>query len=379
MRLRLFHGILLVACIALFSVAALYASTLFVATPVNDLATGTYLSFEGGLYENGTDTVPVDHDADGQLFTSETIPLDVNGNPSASGKVVLASMGMSNALIEFGTFETQAKKSTAVNKTSLVLWNSSQSNQVACYWFPAYGSPACSPSTENEYDRIESGLTKAKLSNMQVQVVWVDNANGRTHSQNRGCQPQGTLCSSLCDPTLPGCVNSVNTTNALNEEEEFGEALRAWKTRFPNLKMAFFSSRVFGGYAAGGVDDVDPEPFAYETAFAIQWLIEAQIHQNRTGVIDPVAGDLSYPAAPWIAWGPYFWADGPNPRSDGLVWCFGQTSPPCNGEFDFSSAGLHLNTTGAAKTADLMMNFFSTSPYTAPWFNATPAAATAER
>jgi hypothetical protein len=378
MRLRLLNGILLAASIALLS-AALYASTLFLATPINDLGTGTYLSFQGGFYLNGSNVVPSDHDADGELFTSETIPLDVNGNPSASGKVVLASMGMSNALIEYSTFETVVKKSKVVNKQTLVLWNAAASGQVACYWFPAYGSPACSPNTQNEYDRIDGGLAKANLSNMQVQALWIDNANGRVHPQNRGCQPQGTLCSSLCNPTLPGCVNSVNTTNALNEEEEYGEALRAWKTRFPNLKMAFFSGRVFGGYAAGGVDDVDPEPFAYETGFAIKWLIQAQINQIETGVIDPIAGDLSYPAAPWIVWGPYLWADGPNPRSDGLVWCFGQTGAPCNGEFDFNSFGLHLNTTGATKAANLMLNFFTTSPYTTPWFNASKPALEEDR
>jgi len=364
------HIVILSLCVVGLAARAQMSSGLFIAKPINDLGTGTYLSFEGGLYENGTNVVPADHDADGLMFTSLIQPLDVNGNPSSTGKIVITSMGMSNAHIEFGSLGAIANHSKLVNRANVAVWNGAASNQVACYWFPATGSPACSPTTQNEYDRINAGLTNARLSNLQVQAIWVDNANGRTHPQNRGCQPQGTLCNSLCDPTIDGCVNSVNTTNALNEEQEFAEALRAAKTRFPNLQEAFFSARVFGGYAPGGETDVDPEPFAYETAFAVQSLIEAQINQIRTGVVDPVAGDLSYGSAPWIAWGPYFWADGPIPRSDGLVWCDGQIGAPCNGELDFSPAGLHLNNTGATKSANLLLNFFTTSTYTAPWFNA---------
>jgi hypothetical protein len=368
MRIRLSHLVLLIGAFTL-PIAVTMSAQLFTATPLNDLGKGTYESFQGGLYENGSNQVPAAHNADGLTFMSQVQPLDASGNPSSNGKVILSSLGMSNAQIEFSSFEAIANDSDAVNHTTLLLWSGAASGQDACYWFPAFGAPACSPTTENEYDRISDGLTDTGFSNLQVQAIWIDNANGRVHSENRGCQPQGTLCIALCDPQIKGCVNSDQKTNPLNEEEEFGETLRAAKTRFPDLKLAFFSSRVFGGYALSASDDADPEPFAYQTGFGIKWLIQAQINQISTGVVDPVAGDLSYGSAPWVAWGPYFWADGPIPRSDGLVWCNGQAGPPCNGEIDFSPPGLHLNTTGGNKAGNLLLDFFTTSPYTTPWFN----------
>lgn len=370
MRFRI-STVILLALILGFACIAVYSSQAFIATPISDLGKRTYLGFEGGLYELGANTVPLDHSTSGRKLTGEIVPLDASGNSDKSnGRVILLSIGMSNAMIEFLGLENLAAASTSVNQTTLGLWNGAESDQDACYWFPAYGSPVCNPKIQNEYDRISQGLSAAGFSNLQVQALWVDNANGRVHSENRGCQPQGTLCVSLCDPSTPGCVNSETKTNALNEEEEFGETLRAAKTRFPNLKLAFFSGRVYGGYAPNPVADADPEPFAYETGFAIKWLIQAQVNQIRTGVIDPVAGDLSFPVAPWVAWGPYFWADGGIRRSDGLAWCFGQTSSPCNGEFDFNSGGLHLNAAGSQKAGSLLLNYFATSPYTLRWFNA---------
>jgi len=144
--------------------------------------------------------------------------------------------------------------------------------------------------------------------------------------------------------------------------------MRAAKQRFPNLKMVFFSSRVYGGYAQS--TDADPEPFAYQTGYGIKATIQAQINQLRTGIVDPVAGSLDYSVSPWIGWGPYFWADGDIPRSDGLVWCDGQAGSPCNGELDFGPDGLHLSTAGGQKAANLLLNWFLASPYTKPWFAA---------
>jgi uncharacterized protein YjdB len=339
--------------------------------PLMDMTpSDNYLNFSGGLYENSSDTVPSDHDADGKSFAAQIQPLDTNGNPSASGMIVFVSFGMSNAQIEFNSFVTITQGNSQVNHSTLHISNGASSEQDACYWFPAEGAPSCNSQFENEYDRISGDLSSSGLSANQVQVAWIDNANGRVHPENRGCVPFGTLCNPLCDPTTTGCVNNENTTNAFNEEEEFGETLRAAKTRFPNLKLIFFSSRVYGGYANS--DAADPEPFAYETGYGIKWLIQAQINQVATGAVDPVAGDLSYANAPWIAWSAYFWADGDTPRSDGLVWCNGQTGPPCNGEQDFGSDGLHLTATGGDKAANLLLNYLLTSPYTKSWFAASP-------
>jgi hypothetical protein len=118
----------------------------------------------------------------------------------------------------------------------------------------------------------------------------------------------------------------------------------------------FLTSRIYAGYASV---PLNPEPYAYEYGFAVQWAIQAQISQIRTGTIDPVADNLDYKknVAPWMAWGPYLWADGSIPRSDGLTW----------DRSEFMPDGTHPNAKGREKVAHLLIDFFLNSPYTA-WF-----------
>src|SRR5688500_6298694 len=68
--------------------------------PITDLG-GCYLSYGGGLYPNGLNTLPDPHLAAGLSAASSIMPLDVNGQPSANGKYVMLAIGMSNTTQEF--------------------------------------------------------------------------------------------------------------------------------------------------------------------------------------------------------------------------------------------------------------------------------------
>ncbi len=75
-------------------------------------------------------------------------------------------------------------------------------------------------------------------------------------------------------------------------------------------------------------------------------------------IVDARAGDLNYnTVVPWIGWGPYLWADGVNPRSDGISWPRTDYEDP-----------VHLGPEGVEKAADLLLNFFKTAPQARCWF-----------
>jgi hypothetical protein len=341
-------------------------------------ASQTYLGFAGGLYENNSDSVPSDHDVAGQAIAATIQPLNASGSPSANGKIVFTSIGMSNAADEFGEFVIDAAANTAINHTTLVIANGAKGGITACYWTAAEGSPACSANEENQFDRVrDTVLTPLGVTEQQVQAVWIKEANGGPGVE--GCGSNGASpCNSLCNPSTPGCSNTTTTTEAYRYEMQLGEILRAAKQRWPNLKVAFLTSRIYAGYAT---IDLNPEPYAYEYGYSVKWLIEAQINQVRTGAVDPTAGSLSYSdnTAPWVVWGPYIWANGPNPRSDGLIWCNGQTAAPCSGEVDYRKDGTHPDGEGQSKVAegkagqDPTQNLtyvFLNSPYSKAWFAA---------
>lgn len=327
-----------------------------IALPLMDMGTATYKSLPGGLYENASDQIPADHQSDGLAVVSNVQPRGTSGTPSSTGKIVFASIGESNPSNEFAAFRKSALSNSSVNNAFLTFANGATAGATACTWIVANGSPPCLPGGTNEYDRIrDKVLTPLGVSEAQVQVVWIEAANR---------QPGLTGFLALCDPTIAGCSNSLQT-EALRYEQQLGQILQAAKTRWVNLSLAFLSTRIYGGYAA---TLVSPEPYAYEYGFSTKWAIQAQINQIRTGVVDPIAGNLSYTVVPWIAWGPYLWANGANPRADGITWCNGQTGLPCNGEVDFLSDGEHESTAGLTKTTNLLMNFFLSSSVTTPWF-----------
>jgi len=110
---------------------------------------------------------------------------------------------------------------------------------------------------------------------------------------------------------------------------------------FPNLKRIYMSSRIYAGYADS---PNHAEPLTgYDNGFSV-----------KATVADSIAGTT----AVWTAWGPYLWADGLNPRSDGLIW-------ECA---DFQVDGVHPSNQGKDKVSDMIYDFFSGDATTCAWF-----------
>ncbi len=300
--------------------------------PLNDLAGHTYLGFQGGLYPDGANDPPADHAARGRLAAAQVLPLGPDGQPSAAGRIVLLSVGMSNTTMEFcngafprcarESFSGQATMDSSVNHTTLAIVDGARGGQAAASW-TSPGLP--------QYDSVKARLASVGLTEAQVEVAWVKQAD---------IQPKASLPSSAAD--------------AYVLERALGDIVRSLRVRYPNLRLVFLSSRIYGGYASTALN---PEPYAYEGAFAVKWLVESQIRQAGAAA-DTLAGSLAYGAVPWLAWGPYLWANGLRPRSDGLTW----------GPQEFAADGTHPNGAADLKVGRRLLDFFKSSEFTRCWF-----------
>src|SRR5262245_38579832 len=286
----------LIAAAATLAGAVDLGATWFLREPITEMA-GPYKGFAGRLYPR-SNQMPADHAAAGAAHAAAIVPRNLSGVPDAAGRYVLVSIGMSNTTQEFCsqssglpcdpfTFMGQAAADAAVNKTTLAIVNGALSGRTADFW----DSP-----TDPDYDRVrDTVLAPQGLSEAQVQIAWVKVANA--------------------GPTVALPAAQADAYRLLTQT---GNIARALKVRYPNLQQVYLSSRIYAGYASSALN---PEPYAYESAFAVKWAVGAQIRQMRTGEVDARAGNLDYDSvAPWMAWGPYLWARGMEPRADGLFW-----------------------------------------------------------
>ncbi len=301
--------------------------------PLTELGTGTYLGFEGGLYPDGRNEPPSDHAAAGAARVAAIEPLDTAGRPDPAGRIVLLSVGMSSTSQVFCSgpvtdcatfsFVGQAAADPDVDHATVAIVDGAMRGRDADKW----DSPGIYDLVRNE--RLGPlGLTEA-----QVQVVWILQAN-----------------------RVPTVSLPSQAADAFELEANLGTIVRTLADHYPNLRLVFVSSRIYGGWATSAAN---PEPYAYESGFAVKWLIEAQIVQTRTGRVDAESGDLGLGTTPWLGWGPYTWAAGETPRADGLTWT----------RDDFAKGdGTHVSPSGREKVGRLLLDFFETSPFAACWF-----------
>lgn len=290
--------------------------------PITDLGTGTYQGSEGGLYLNGSNQMPASHDSDGLSFANGIQPLDANGNVDPiNGKEVLVGVGMSAAHTDWDGFISAAQADPTLNP-QLVFVNLAMNGVL--------GSRYANPNDSVWASDLNYLLPQSGVTANQVVAAWVSESDA------------------IVSGTFPSDMYQLT-----GQLEGLAQNLHKY---FPNLKLAYFSSRYYTGYSNGIQHPANDEPYAYESGYAVKNTIVNQINGVPALNYNPANGPVM---APWIAWGPYYWANGLLARSDGLVFT-------CQ---DAKADGNHPSIPiGKQKDALQILNFFKTADTTTPWF-----------
>lgn len=306
-------------CISLISssFASNCAQTSIGFTPLIDM-TGQYEGQDGKLYP-GSNSIPPSHLSDAMTIANNISPLDSAGNPSASGKIVWFSIGMSNTngksnnlLPKTVADPTKAPEVHFVNGANGGIPVEDMVDPLASYWI----------------NTVPGKLSNGGVTAEQVQIIWLL----QTH---RG--PSGPFFSWATDL-----------------KDDLGHVSRNALTYFPNLKIIYISPRSYAGYADG---TLNPEPYAYQSGFSVKWLIEDQISGDSTLNYNPANGPVH---TALLLWGSYIWADGTTPNSEGLSYV-------CS---DYDGEGTHPSSQGYDKIGDKLLDFYQTDQ-TCVWYRGT--------
>ena len=288
---------------------------------ITDLGTGTYQGYEAGLYPNGSNVRPAAQDSYGVGLANAIVPLNGSGQSDPTGKYVFMAVGESTLQNEFNSLLPIANADPAKN-LNLVIVNGAQGG----------ATPNNLTTTSSVYWNmvINNYLPQNGVTQNQVVAIFMEDTDG------------------IATGTFP--------TDISNLQSEYETVMNTMLTLFPNLKMVYFSSRVYGGFSNGVGTPDNPEPYSYEVGYAVKWAIGDQLNGNANLNYNPSLGPV---VAPWMSWGTYYWSNGMLGRKDGLVW-------DCE---DFSPDGTHPSIFyGQPKVATRILQFLKTDDTTTPWY-----------
>lgn len=291
--------------------------------PLDDLGTDEYQGFAGGFYPNGTNERPSAHEQAGLALAEQVQPLNPDGDLNPGGKVVLLSIGMSNTSQSSQGFQAALADYDGKNP-QLVFVNGAQGGMTAA----AIQDPDDNGRGTQYWTEVDHRLEQGGVTRQQVQVVWIKQADAGPRNG------------------FPAYAQQLKS--------ELAKIVQVITDRFPNARLCYLSSRTYGGYATTGLN---PEPYAYESGFAVKWLIEDQLGSNPSLNYDSTSGDVK---SPWLSWGPYLWANGTSKhKADGLSY----------DKTDFAADGTHHSPAGSRKVGEVMLDFFRHDTTTQGWFN----------
>ena len=296
--------------------------------PLTDLGTETYKGEDGGLYGGGSNEPPPGHRAAVLRELQQIRPLDAEGRPAADGKIVLHLGG--DVEHHDGVPDLQEEgRCRPAQVASVVIVDTAQGARVASVWAnDAEGNRG--PDPWPVVDRAAEGCPRQS----QAGAGGLDQAC---------CRINPTPF-----PRFPAC-RTPSTLPTTRSSRSSGSASGSRTCGSPTS-----ASRIYAGYAT---TPLNPEPYAYEGAFAARWVIQSQAAGDPLLNFDPARGTVLAPA---VLWGPYLWTDGVKPRkSDNLVWLKEDVS---------SKDGTHPSDSGREKVANLLLDFVQKNPLASSWY-----------
>jgi len=252
------------------------------------------------------------------------LPRNGSGAPSDDGLIVFVAIGMSNAGTYFRAFRDRIHALPDRNPRVVLVDATLEGPDIT----------AMASDGSSYWRFVPHRVESEGYSLAQVQAVWF---------------MQAVLASNIRDE---GALDHIASLEGM-----FLSALRSMKGLFPQLRQVCSAAREFGGF--GGPGAGNPEPYAWYTGWAWKRLIERQISGEHA-----LACTGESEGMPWLGWSGYFWANGMQPRQDGLTWLFPE---------DFEADGVHPSPRGAEKAARILLDFYRNDPVNAWLWNRSPA------
>jgi len=284
--------------------------------PINDLGTGTFHGFTGGLYPGGVNTPSGKYARNLSLFASRVVPLDSSGKKDSTGKVVFISIGGSTGGKNMTALKAKTVGNAATNPFLLLLscnngYGSASMNSIINPNDPYWG-------------HVDIILRSGHVGYKQVQVIYLESED----STNLWRFP----------------------ARAYLDKYELESAMRLFKKKFPNVKLVYLLGRTT---TFNKTTPPNAEPLPYYNGWGCKFMIQDQINGVHG---TEYRGDSA--VAPLVTWGWYQWADGTTiPRQDGFVWLESETTD-----------GLHGTEAGQDTLATRFQNFLLTDPYASIWY-----------
>ncbi len=300
------------------SVSFAYNGSDTVDVPINDLATGTFRSYVGGLYPNGINTPSGKYAHDLLSMCQSVVPIDTFGQASASGAIVFISLGGSTSGHLFDSLKSKTTSNPQTNPNLRLLKCSD-----------GFGSASLNSlinPNDPYWNHVSQIIWGAQSSYRQVQIVYLESDDSSVK---------------VNFPQRPTMVKS-----------ELEECFRNLKIQFPNIKLVYLLGRTKTfEYDTIKQKRFNKEPAPYYFGWAVKWAIEDQING--------VAGTAykgKKPVSPLITWGWYEWGND-TPRKDGFVWTQDDTRD-----------GLHASPAGEDTLSTRFQNFLLTDPAASVWY-----------